>query len=105
MIPRTPLRAAPIPIRPVAVSQMTCLSVVGLAPRQFLDLLGAHREIPRARLGRLRVVRVADLEAAIDRLSASGQPAPEADELDDEAPATVDAMLERLGRRRAGGER
>lgn len=95
---RKHLRAAPIPIRPATVTQQTALSVLGMTERQFLDTLTAHPEIPRAKVGRLRIVRVDDMERWLLSLSETGQ---SQDATDDDFPRSVDEGLRGLGYERA----
>jgi hypothetical protein len=47
------------------ITQDNCLAACGLEPRRFLALIH-ERQIPYAKLGRLRVVKAADLLAALN---------------------------------------
>jgi hypothetical protein len=81
------------------------MAVLGLEPRQFLELLRAHREIPRVEHGRLRLVRLEDLERALERLSVVGQQADTPPASGAGAPESADQVLAELGLRRVGGRR
>lgn len=61
-LPRDALRALLPP--PIAVSQRTSLQILGIPSRQYLELARAGA-FPSARLGKLRIARVADVVAAI----------------------------------------
>lgn len=84
---------------PTHVSQITCTALLGIDPRRYLDLLLAHPEVPRAAIGKLRVVALDDLRALLARLATSDDSAPA--EVRDDAPATADAVLAAIGMRRS----
>jgi hypothetical protein len=86
---------------PIYVTQRTSEMVLGLAPRRFREVVRKYG-IRHAKLGKLIMARVVDVEAALDRLTASGQPAP-AVGAPGEAVRSVAELLGELGRRRAGG--
>lgn len=87
-----PSTAAP----PLVVSDQTAFDLVGLTARQLRDLLAAHPDVPRARVGRRVLVRADVLLALVDRLASPASP-----DVPVGSPATVDDLLAELGRRSA----
>ena len=88
-----------ITVRPEAVSQLTCLAVLGIDARRYLEFVRAHPGLLRNKLGKLVVVRVDDFLAELRR--SAGEPVElEAIEVLDEVPEDADAILASLGRRR-----
>jgi hypothetical protein len=86
----------------VFVSQRNVEPLTGIDPRRYLELLAAHPTIPRACVGKPRVVAVDDLRALLTDLAATeadDEPEPRAD---DDQPESADAILELVGVRRAG---
>jgi hypothetical protein len=103
--PRTPRKLRPrepIATAPTHVSQLTCVQIAGIDARRFLELLGDHPEVPRAAVGRLRIVAVDDLRALLARLATTATAGgDDVAEDDDGAPMTPDAVLARVGMRRS----
>lgn len=92
---------ASVATAPVSVSQLTVEALVGIDPRRYLELLADHPDVPRACVGKLRVVALDDLRGLLARLSTTSsgereEHAPRADE-----PTTADDVLSRLGLRRS----
>jgi hypothetical protein len=88
------------------LSQLTCLAAAGVSPRRFLELLAAHPEVPRACVGKLRVVSVEDFRALLARLSkAATTETSVSEEPTDDEPTSADGVLAALGLRRTGGSR
>jgi len=53
------------PVAPIAVTQDNCLAALGIEPRRFLALIH-ERQIQHTKLGKLRLVRVEHLLAALE---------------------------------------
>jgi hypothetical protein len=106
-----PLRPrAPTAIAPATVSQLSCLPVLGVDERRFLEIVVPKCEHV-SRLGRLRVVEVDDALRALRDLAPAEDPGEDPNEVrGDESEesgdfASVDAVLKKLGRvRKAGGQ-
>lgn len=75
--------------KPLLVSQHTCLAVLGVTERRFLDMV-RELAIPHLTSGKLRLVRPEDFTAALAR---SAEP----------APVAGGSALAALGLRRRGG--
>lgn len=93
-----PRATSAIVVAPVAISDRTCAAMTGLEPRDFRALV-ARLGVRHVAKGRRLVVLVADFVAALERGGIDGA-APLAPPADDEGPASVDQLLERLGRKR-----
>ena len=100
MTARTMRARGPVAVSPSHVSQLTCLAVAGIDPRRYLDLLGAHPEVPRSAVGRLRIVTLEDLRGLYARLAATATAETLADVDDDDQPRDADDVLRSLGLRR-----
>ncbi len=93
---------APVVTAPIAVSQLTCQSLLGIDDRRFLELV-----VPRckgvARVGRLRIVEADEVRRVLRDLAPveEDEPAPVA--ANDGVEPSVDDMLAKLGRRRVAG--
>ncbi len=93
---------------PSHVSQLTVEAVAGIDPRRFLELLSAHPDVPRAAVGRLRVVALDDLRDLLERLATTvkdagdDEGAGDDEDEDEDEPLTEEAILARLGMRRTG---
>jgi len=81
--------------RPVMVSQLTALVVLGVTPRRFRELVLEHG-IRHARLGKLVLVAVDDWLTAMAKLST--QPEATQPATSTSTAPTVDDYLRRLGR-------
>ena len=82
------------------VSQLTCVPLLGIDARRYLDLVREH-DLPRTRVGKLVLVEVRVISSllshlAVDGDSASTEPTVVVD--DDDEPTTVDGVLARIGR-------
>lgn len=99
--PRKLRARAPIAIEPQYVSQLTSEQVVAIDARRYLELLAAHPEVPRAAVGKLRVVALEDLRSLLRSLASdsTGSDAVVVDTSagDDDPPTTPDAVLARIG--------
>jgi hypothetical protein len=95
----------PVATMPVTVTQLTCMPILGIDARRFLDFV-ASSKVPHAKIGRLRVVDVVVMREHLARASSVAADAPgdqvDDDDLDedDAAPETPDGVLARIGRRR-----
>jgi hypothetical protein len=98
--PRTP--RASIVVRPSFVSQETAFTVLGLAPRKFLDVLVPRCRADVVRVGRTVLLPTEVAEVALRSLTADRATTPEHND-DDEQPATVDAILASVGMHRRTG--
>jgi hypothetical protein len=98
--PLRPRATAAVSVAPPLVSDLTAPQLVGLDARPFRDFLRAER-IPHAVLGRRVVARLEHVLAAVDRLAATGEAAPLDNAERGDAEPTADAILARIGRRRA----
>lgn len=91
----------PLALAAATVSQLTCLSLLGVDPRRYLDHLVPLCGDEIARLGRLRVVPMDVAVEALRRLAARGE-GPADDEFEDtDEPRSVDDVLAQIGRERA----
>lgn len=92
----------PVQLAPIAVSQLTCLAVLGIDERRFRETFGDH---PKAtRVGKLLVLDVADVRDALRSMRSTetaNDAAPSAEVEPDDGPRDVDDVLARLGRQRA----
>lgn len=91
--PLAPRATDRITVGPVAVSDRTCGSLLGVEPRVFRALL-AREGVPVVRIGRRVLARVEDIEAALCRLA--GQTV----DVEDERPRGADGVLRLVGRER-----
>lgn len=91
----------PIATAPTHVSQLNVTPIVGIDARRYLDLLVAHPEVPRAAVGRLRIVALEDLRSLLSRIATTSTTETAVDTDTDDAPMTADAVLSRIGMRRA----
>jgi hypothetical protein len=106
--PLRPREVDTLAVAPVVVSDLTAPLVLGLQSRRaFRDLLSAHPEVPRRRVGKRTFVAVADFVAFVrggagaSRTNAPSETALEgADEDEDDG---ADAILRRAGLRRTTG--
>jgi hypothetical protein len=92
---------APVVVSAASVSQLTCLALLGVDPRRFLDVL-----IPRcsnvAKLGRLRLVPLEDAVEGLRTLAVDdSESADEAVEPSEGQPESADEVLAALGMERA----
>jgi hypothetical protein len=95
--PREPIAPAP-----THVSQLTSLPIAGIDSRRYLELLIEHPEVPRACVGRLRVVSIDDLRALLARIASTSAPETTPAGLgDDDQLRSADDALRALGMRRA----
>jgi hypothetical protein len=92
-----PKVTARLSITPVLISDENAPAVVGLEPRQFREFVTRHG-VEHARDGKRLLVRVDVFLAAIQELETAARQAPVDDDEGD-----VDAVLKRMGRKRAPG--
>lgn len=96
----------PIAVRPTTVTQLTCLEMLGVNARRFLELLAAHPDLPRTRLGKLAVVRIEDWDRwVVLHASVADDAVRDGDRDARDQPESAEAVLAQLGlrKRRAGG--
>jgi hypothetical protein len=107
--PRKLRTRSPVAVMPLAVSTETCLQLAGIVPRKFREALAAYPDIPRSQFGHTVVVAadaftelLARLEVgaaarAVENVASvvAGSPPVTG------AEPTADAILARIGRRRA----
>lgn len=89
-------------VQPRFVSQLNVESVAGINPRRFLEVL-PRLGVPVVSLGKLRLVRLDDLEAALLRASGSAEATGDGDAI--AQPLSAADVLARLGRRQTAGAR
>jgi hypothetical protein len=93
----------PIVVAVAHVSQLNVEPVFGINAGRYLEVLAAHPEVPRAELGKLRLVAVDDMRALLDRIASStDEDDGGRDRVDvEEQPSTAAEVLRLLGRRSA----
>lgn len=104
-MPRRLRPRAPISTAPISVTQLTCLQILGIDERRYLDFVRQHN-VPCVRVGKLVVTEVAAMCAALRHLALDKRPdgagahAPDPSDADDDL-ESVDAVLARIGKKRA----
>lgn len=89
---------AELSVTPVTVTDRTAPAVLGLEPRVYREYVIRHG-VRHTMIGRRMVCRVSDVLDALDRAAVDGATTA-AETVDEDAPSNVDALLERIGRRR-----
>ena len=98
---------ANVPVAAVTVTQLTCLPLLGIDPRRFLEFVHRAR-VPSSRVGKLVVVDLDTLRTRLAEMArdVGSEPTPVAALIDRDEPESGDDVLAQLGRRRrAGGAR
>lgn len=100
---RAVVASTAVPIRPVWVSQATCLPACGWTPRRYLEWLRANPTVPRVHDGKLVLAPLDAIERRLFELAGCGQAKPEPSACVDDppdAPTDEAAILALVGRRR-----
>ncbi len=92
----------PISVAPATVTQLTCLAILGIDPRRWLEIV-AKWNVRRARVGKLVVVALPTMLEALAAHAAEAADDSPTDDEDDGQPQTADAVLAAIGCRRTRG--
>ncbi|HSY22819.1 MAG TPA: hypothetical protein VK841_11925 [Polyangiaceae bacterium] len=97
---RTPRPRAVVSVTAAMVSQLTCLQLLGVDPRRYLDEVVPRCKGDVTSLGQLRIVPLDIAVAALRRLALTDQ-GEEAPARVERQPETADEVLAALGLERA----